>query len=118
MLLQNAINSSLTNLILFVVLPFFVYFTIQKKRRGVTLGEATKRTGLQLGEVRYIAYSVAFALASVIALVIWSPPVESSIKDGSAFQQFASLGWGGPAIPMALLYGVIKTGFSEGVPVV
>jgi membrane protease YdiL (CAAX protease family) len=64
-------------------------------------------------ELRYVAYSLAFALAGVAILVIWPPPLEPFARYGSPQQPFQGLGIRGPALPQALLYGVVKTGFSE-----
>jgi hypothetical protein len=68
MLLANAALSALVNLLVFAGLPFFTYFAYQKWRHKRAFGEISRRAGLQLGPGRYVAYSVAFALAAVAAL--------------------------------------------------
>jgi membrane protease YdiL (CAAX protease family) len=113
MLLANATLSALVNLLVFGGLPFLSYFAYQKWRHQRTFGEISRRAGLQLGSSRYVAYSVAFALAGVAMLVIWPPALDPLVRDGSPQQPFVGLGLGGPAVPMALLYGVVKTGFPE-----
>lgn len=113
MLLANAALSALLNLLLLAGLPFLFYFVYQKQRRKRGFGEIAQRAGLQLGEGRYVGYSFAFTLAAVAILVIWPPPLEPFVRAGSAQRVFRGLGLGGPTIPMALLYGVVKTGFTE-----
>ena len=113
MLLVNAALSALVNLFVLGGLPFFAYFAYQKWRYKRAFGEISRRAGLQLGAGRYIAYSVVFALASVAVLAMWPPSLEPFLRDGSPQQPFVGLGLGGPAVSMALLYGVVKTGFPE-----
>jgi membrane protease YdiL (CAAX protease family) len=113
MLLASAALSALVNLLVLAGLPLFAYYTYQKWRHKRTFGETSRRAGLQLGAGRYVAYSVAFALASVALLVIWPPPLDPFVREGSPQQPFVGLGLGGPAVPMALLYGVVQTGFPE-----
>ena len=72
-----------------------------------------RRAGLQLGAGRYLAYSAAFACAGVAILVLWPPPLDPLVRKGSPQRPFVGLGFGGPAVLMALLYGVVQTGFPE-----
>jgi len=111
-MLADAAQSALVNLLVFAGLPFLFYFAYQKWRHKCGFGEIAQRAGLRLGEARYIGYSLAFALAGVTILVIWPPPLEPFLRPGSPQQSFRGLGLGA-ALPMALLYGVIKTGFTE-----
>jgi membrane protease YdiL (CAAX protease family) len=113
MLLATAALSALLNLLILAGLPYFAYFVYQKWRHQRPSGEIARRAGLQLGPARYLAYSVAFTFAGVSILVLWPPPLEPFIREGSPQQPFVGLGLGGRAIPMALLYGVVKTGFPE-----
>ena len=113
MLLANAALSALVNLLVLAGLPFLSYFAYQKWRHKRTFGEISRRAGLQFGAGRYVAYSLAFALAVVAILVVWPPALDPFVRDGSPQQPFVGLGLGGPAVPMALLYGVVKTGFPE-----
>ena len=78
--------------------PFLGYVIYHKRRHKRTFGEIARRAGLQLGERRYIVYSLVFALAGTLALVIWSPPVEVFTRQGSAQRQFVGLGFGMRAI--------------------
>jgi membrane protease YdiL (CAAX protease family) len=111
-LLASAI-SALVNLLVLAGIPFLFYFLYEKWRYKRTFAEIAQRAGLRLGEGRYIGYSLVFALAGIAVLVTWPPPLEPFLRVGSPQQAFRGLGLGGPAIAMALLYGVIKTGFTE-----
>jgi membrane protease YdiL (CAAX protease family) len=112
-MLADAALSALVNLLVLAGLPFLFYFAYQKWRNKRRFGEIAQRAGLRLGEGRYIGYSLAFAIAGVAILVIWPPPLEPFLRTGSPQQTFRGLGLGGSALPMALLYGVVKTGFTE-----
>jgi membrane protease YdiL (CAAX protease family) len=112
-LIANAAISAVVNLLVVAGLPFLVYFAYQKGRHKRGFGEITQRVGLRLGSGQYVGYSLAFALAGVAILVIWPPPVGPLVRDGSPQQAFLGLGLGGPSVLMALLYGVVKTGFPE-----
>lgn len=105
--------SALVNLVVLAGLPFLFYFIFHKWRRKRGFREIARRAGLQLGEVRYIYYSLGVVLATVVIVVLWPPPLEPLIRKGSGMASFAGLGLGGLTIPLALLYGVVKTGFSE-----
>ena len=113
MLLANAALSALVNLLVFAGLPFFAYFVYQKWRHKRAFGEILRRAGLQPGARRYLAYSAAFACAGVAILVLWPPPLDPLVRKGSPQRPFVGLGLGGPAVLMALLYGVVQTGFPE-----
>jgi membrane protease YdiL (CAAX protease family) len=94
-------------------LPFLLYFAWQKWRHKRGFSEIAKRAGLQLGDGRYIGYSVMVALATVAIMVVWPPPLEPFLRAESPQRAFINLGLGGQAIAMALLYGVVKTGLTE-----
>ena len=111
--LANAALSALVNLLVFAGLPFFAYFGYQKWRHKRAFGEILRRTGLQLGTGRYLAYSALFACAGVAILILWPPPLDPLVRKGSPQLPFVGLGLGGPAVLMALLYGVVQTGFPE-----
>lgn len=112
-MLVNQVLSALVNLVLLVGLPFAGYLAYHKLRHRRGFGEIARRAGLALGEARYLLYALAAAVAVVAVLLVWPPPLEPFLRAGSAHRSFAGLGLGGPAVPMALLYGVVKTGFSE-----
>jgi membrane protease YdiL (CAAX protease family) len=112
-LLANAAVSALANVLVLAGVPFLCYYAYQKRRHGRGLGECAQRAGLQLGKTRYLVYCATFALVTAAALVIWPPPLEPFLRKGSAPAAFEGLGLTLTAIAMALLYGVIKTGFAE-----
>ena len=94
-------------------IPFLGYFTYQKWRHKRTFGEIARRAGLQVGEPRYLVYSLAFVLLGVIILWLWSPSLEPFTRQGSAQRQFVGLGLSMQAITRAFLYGGVQTGFTE-----
>lgn len=112
-MLAGAAISTIMNLLILAGIPFLFYFAYQKLRHKRGFGEIARRAGLQLGELRYVEYSLAFALAVVAVIVILPPPLAPFLRPGSPQEPFQGLGLSGRAIHMALLYGVIKTGFSE-----
>jgi hypothetical protein len=109
-MLQSAAVSALAQVLLLGGVPLFGYWIWQRRRYKRTFGETARRAGLQLGKPRYLVYSLLFAAASAAFLVIWPPPLEPLIRQGSMYRQFAGLGLGGQAIAMAFLYGVVQTG--------
>jgi membrane protease YdiL (CAAX protease family) len=91
-------------------LPFLGYVGYQKWRRRRSMREIVRRAGLQRGQVRYVGYCAVIAVA---ILVLWRPPLDALVREGSPQRPFRGLGLGGPAVPMALLYGFVQTGFTE-----
>lgn len=112
-MLANAIASAVLNVVVLAGIPFLVYYLWHRIRHKRGLGEVARRAGLQVGDPKYIAYSAAFAAVSVAALLLWSPPLESFTGESSPQRDFVGLGLTGTSIAMALLYGVVKTGFAE-----
>jgi membrane protease YdiL (CAAX protease family) len=112
-MLANAAVSALVNLLVLAFFPFLLYFVWQKWRHKRGFRECAQRAGLQIGETRYIGYSLAFAFVVIAIIVIWPPPLEPFLRSGSPQRVFRGLGISGPAILMAILYGVVKTGFTE-----
>jgi membrane protease YdiL (CAAX protease family) len=113
MLLANAALSALLNLLVLAGIPFFAYIAYHKWRHKRAFGEIARRAGLQLGPSRYVAYSVAFSVVCIAILAIWPPALEPFLREGSPQRPFVGLGLGLPSVSMALLYGVVKTGFTE-----
>ena len=112
-MLVNAAISAFVNVVVLAGIPFLIYFTYHRLRHKRPLREVARRAGLQPGEPKYLAYSAAFALVVVAAILIWSPPLESFLRAESPQRDFKGLGLSGTALVMALLYGVVKTGFTE-----
>jgi membrane protease YdiL (CAAX protease family) len=111
--LANAAISALLNLVILGGLPFLAYYAYQKWRHKRGFKEVAQRAGLQLGGGRYVGYGLAVALATAAALALWPPPLEPFLREGSPQQPFVGLGLSGQAVGMALLYGVLQTGFTE-----
>ena len=111
-MLANAAASAILNVVVLALIPFLGYY-LYHRRHGRTFGEVARRAGLQLGEVRYIGYGAAAAVLVVVAIVVWPPPLEPFLREGSPQREFAGLGLSETAVAMALLYGVVKTGFAE-----
>jgi membrane protease YdiL (CAAX protease family) len=112
-MLVNAAASALVNVVVLAGVPFLIYYVYHRKRHKRTLKEVAERAGLQLGEPRYLLYSVIFAVVAVGLLLAWSPPTEPFTRERSPQHQFVGLGLSGTAVTMALLYGMVKTGFAE-----
>jgi len=111
--LATAAISALVNLVVLGGLPFLAYFAYQKWRHQRSFNEIARRAGLQLGDGRFIGYGLIVALATVAVLALWPPPLEPFLREGSPQRAFVGLGLRGQAVGMALLYGVIQTGFPE-----
>jgi membrane protease YdiL (CAAX protease family) len=113
MQLMSAAGSALIQVLLLGGVPLFGYWIWHRRRYKRTFGETARRAGLQLGQPRYLVYSLLFTAVSVAALVTWAPPLEPLVREGSTYRRFAGLGLGGEAIAMAVLLGVVQTGFTE-----
>jgi membrane protease YdiL (CAAX protease family) len=109
----DAALSAFLQVTLLAGVPFLGYFIYQKWRHKRSFSEIARRAGLQRCAWRYLAYSVAFALAGVLIIVIWMPPLAPLTREGSALRQFAGLGFTMPAITRAILYGVVQTALAE-----
>jgi membrane protease YdiL (CAAX protease family) len=111
-LMSSALNAVIALLVLAGV-PFLAYVVYHKWRHKRPFGEIARRAGLQASPVRYIGISSAVALLVVVGILVWQPTIEPFLRNGSPQRVFEGLGLGGPAILMALLYGVVQTGFVE-----
>lgn len=106
-------SDAIANLVLLTFLPFFIYFAFQKWRGKRGVRDIIQGVGLQLGEVKYIGYSVLVAIVIVAYFVFWPPDAEAFTRDNSSQSHFDGLGLNAMSISMALIYGVIATGFCE-----
>ena len=112
-MVTDAVASALVNFVVLVFIPFAVYGSYHKLRRGRGLGDILSRVGLRLGEPRYLAYAGAFALVAVILLILGQPNLEPILREGSAWRKFDGLGLTTTSISVALIYGIAQTGFTE-----
>jgi membrane protease YdiL (CAAX protease family) len=112
-MLVEAVLSAILNVVLLAGLPFLVYYGYHRRRHKRSFREIVQRAGLQLGERRYVGYCLLVAVVFVAGLILRPPALESSVQEGSGFQVFDGLGLGPLSIVMALLYGIVKTGFAE-----
>jgi membrane protease YdiL (CAAX protease family) len=94
-------------------IPFLGYFIWHKWRHKRRFAEIARRAGLQGSGIRHLLISAVIALAVAGVLLLWQPPVAPFLQEGSPQRPFAGLGLGMQAIVMALLYGVVQTGFVE-----
>ena len=113
-MLLAALASAVVNVTVFAVVPLLVYAAVQRFRHGRSLAEVARRAGLTAGDARSLAVGGAAALAGVLALVVFPPPLEVMVREGSPQRAFAGLGLA-TAVPLALLYGFVKTGLAEEV---
>jgi membrane protease YdiL (CAAX protease family) len=107
------VANALIAVLLLAGLPFLGYFIWHKWRYERAFAEIARRAGLQGSDTSYILISAAVAVAVVCVLLLWQPPMAPFMGKGSPQHAFVGLGWSVPAIVMALLYGVVQTGFVE-----
>ena len=112
-MIVDALTSALVNLVLLAGIPFGIYLLVRRRKEYVGVRDVLSDVGLKVGDPRYIAYGLIFALITVAAIVIRPPAAELSVREGSAFKIFDGLGFEGTTLTMALIYGVVKTGFAE-----
>lgn len=109
----TAISTAATNVVILVVIPLLAYVLFHRRRTGLSAIDACRRAGLRVGHVRYVWMCLLVSLAAVGALTLWPPPLEPFGREGSAQHAFVGLGLGVESLAIALLYGVVQTGFSE-----
>jgi membrane protease YdiL (CAAX protease family) len=113
MWLLEPVLSALVNVVLLVAIPFGGYALFHRWRRGRRWPEIARRAGLAVGEPRYVAYALAASALVVLAFLLWPPPLAPLVQPSSPQHDFVGLGFGLRSVVLALLYGVVKTGFCE-----
>jgi membrane protease YdiL (CAAX protease family) len=113
MWLVSPVVNALIAVLLLAGVPFLGYLVWQKWRHRRPLADIAGRAGLRGSSVHYLLISAAIALVVTCVLLLWSPPVAPFLREGSPQRVFAGLGLGVQAVVVALLYGVVQTGFVE-----
>ena len=112
-MLANALLATFLQVTLLAGLPLFLYGLYHRLRFQRHFPEVARRIGLQRGNPRYLLYALAGAAVVIVTLLLWSPRLQALTRPGSAQHQFVGLGLTSNAIALALLYGVLQTGFVE-----
>jgi membrane protease YdiL (CAAX protease family) len=111
--------AAIVNLVVLVVIPLGTYALWHKLRHKRNLAEIAHRAGLCTGNRKYLGYAAglsAIIAGIVVAVHLFQGPSDGEgllTREGSAMAQFAGLGLSSESIILALIYGVIKTGFAE-----
>lgn len=113
MLIVNQALSALINIIVLVLIPFFGYWLYHRLRHKRRFLDVCKRAGLQLGKPKYLAQAAIVTAVCVVAFVLWSPAVDNFTHKGSPQHAYEGLGLTVTSVAMALIYGMIQTGFCE-----
>jgi len=113
MIVIYSLLSALLNVLILAAIPFFFYYIFHRRRHNRKFAEIAQRAGLNLGEIKYIGYALINVVGIVAILIIWPPAIEPMTREGSAWKSYVGLGLCSQSILMALMYGVIKTGFAE-----
>lgn len=113
MLILSAVISAVLNVAVIGGVPFLIYFAYHRLRHKRSFAEVARRAGLRKSERKYLLYCALFAAALIAVLSIWRPPLAPFLKPTSPQHVFAGLGMSTTAVVLALLYGVVKTGFPE-----
>jgi membrane protease YdiL (CAAX protease family) len=113
MWLVSPVVNALIAVLLLAGLPFLGYFIWHKWRHKRGFVEVARRAGLQRSGARYVLISAVVAALVICALLLWHPSMAPFVREGSPQHTFIGMGWSKPAIVMALLYGVVQTGFVE-----
>jgi membrane protease YdiL (CAAX protease family) len=111
----DAAVSALLQVALLAGVPFLGYSIYHQWRHRRRLPEIAGRAGLRRCPGRYLALSAALALATVLVIVAWGPPLEPLTRPGSPLRPFVGLGLTAPAVARAVLYGAVQTAFAEEV---
>ncbi len=112
-LVGNEAVGACVNLVVLVVIPLTLYVIWQRSRCRRSYREIASRIGWQIGKPRYLLLCSLLALVLIVLLVLFPPDSGFARHPNNAMRQFAGLGINPTSILMALIYGVIKTGFAE-----
>ncbi len=113
MLVFNELIAALANVILLFAIPLSAYAFIQRWRGNRDFSDIARRLGMTVGDWRYLMLCSAVALVIVGVLVAFPPTFATDLDERNAMRQFAGLGINATTVVMALIYGVVKTGFAE-----
>jgi membrane protease YdiL (CAAX protease family) len=111
--LINSLLSSVLNIVLFVLIPFSIYYARQRWKYGTGLKELCARAGLVIGPTRYLVYSLVVTMSAVVLIALLPPDIKGLTHGKSAQNAFVGLGVSGLSLSMAAIYGFLKTGFCE-----
>jgi membrane protease YdiL (CAAX protease family) len=112
MVIADAAASAAAQVIILAGGPLLAFAMFHRIRHDRPWREIAERAGLQVGRTIYLAYSLAFTIFAVAVAVLWPPPLEL-LAHGTARQRLLGQGFGGTAMLLAFLHGVIQTGFAE-----
>ncbi len=110
--------SAIVNLVVLVVIPLGIYSLWHKLRHKREFAEIVHSAGLCIGKGKYLGYAAgisAIIAGIVVAVHLFQGPSDGEglfTREGSAMAQFAGLGLTGESIILALIYGVIQTGYA------
>jgi membrane protease YdiL (CAAX protease family) len=96
-----------------VGIPFGLYALVQRLRHGRSLRELRARVGLKGCTLRELGEAAAVAAVIPSVLLLWSHSTDALSREGSAMTGFVGLGINASSIALALLFGVIQSGFAE-----
>ncbi len=113
MLVFNELIAALANVILLFAIPLSAYAFIQRWRGNRDFSDIARRLGMTVGDWRYLMLCSAVALVIVGVLVAFPPTFGTDLDERNAMRPFAGLGINATTVLMALIYGVVKTGFAE-----
>lgn len=103
MSLAQSIITAATNVIILAGLPLLLYWLFHRRRSGLSFAETARRAGLQIGDPRYLAYAALASVLVIVALLVFPPPLEPYMREGSAHRDFVGMGIGASSIALALL---------------
>ena len=112
-MMQSALLGALANVVILVLLPLVPYVVWHRWRHKRPLAEIARRAGLVWVVDRYLGICGLLAVLQIVVVLVWSPDIEALTREGSAQASFVGLGLTGTSFAMALLYGMVKTGFAE-----